>query len=300
MAYAIHLSSKVPFITMLLVGYSIRIHGALSIVCQGVEHAERCRVSEQTPELCNKTAPDYKSFLKESAVYKYDFGLSFAGKDRDYAEKLAQLLRDQYVRIFYDRDQEADLWGKDLYQEFQKVYGRECRFFIPFVSVNYIAETWPRHELKQAQAKEFKSNVEYILPLRLDDTELPGINDTTAYIDLRNRSIEDVAQLCLRKLVRDSAIRQLFMFLRQNNPDVMRLLHARQETLLIRVATAKASSLHDIVAQISPKVCSFTDHHSTLMNGGVGPAGCISSLDAEPHTTFSLILSGNFYDEIAA
>lgn len=233
-------------------------------------------------------------------MYKYDFGLSFAGEDREYPEKLTQLLKDEHIRVFYDRDEEADLWGQDIYQGFQKVYGQDCRFFIPFVSANYIAKRWPRHELKQAQARDFKSNVEYILPLRLDDTELPGINDTTAYIDLRNRSIEDVAQLCLRKLVRDSAIRQLFIFLRENNPAAMTLLDSRPATLLIRVATSKASSLGGIFSQIAPQVCSCKDHHNTFMNGGAGPAGCIPSVDAEPHTTFSLILSENFYAEIMA
>lgn len=233
-------------------------------------------------------------------MYKYDFGLSFAGEDREYPEKLAQLLKDEHVRVFYDHDEEADLWGQDLYQRFQKVYGQECHFFIPFISANYIAKRWPKHELKQAQARDFKSDVEYILPLRLDDTELPGINDTTAYIDLRSRSIEDIAQLCLRKLVRDSAIRQLFIFLRENNPSAMTLFDSRPATLIVRVATSKASSLEDIFAQIPPQVCSCTDHHNMFMNGGAGPAGCIPSVDAEPHTTFTLRLSENFYAEIKA
>ncbi len=233
-------------------------------------------------------------------MYKYDFGLSFAGEDRRHAEKLAQLLKDEHVRVFYDRDEEADLWGQDLYQRFQKVYGQECRFFIPFISANYIFKRWPKHELKQAQARDFKSDVEYILPLRLDDAELPGINDTTAYIDLRSRTIEDVAQLCLTKLVRDSAIRQLFIFLRQNNPSAMKLFDSRPATLLVRVATSKASSLEGIFAQIPQQVCSCKDHNNMFMNGGAGPAGCIPSVDAEPHTTFTLSLSENFYAEINA
>lgn len=236
--------------------------------------------------------------MKEFALYRYDFGLSFAGEDRDYPEKLAHLLKNERVRVFYDLDEEADLWGRDLYQGFQKIYGQECRFFIPFVSANYISKSWPKHELKQAQARDFKSNVEYILPLRLDDTELPGLNDTTAYIDLRNHSIEDVAQLCLKKLVRNSAIRQLFIFLRENNPATMNLLDSRPGTLLIRVATSKVSSLVGIFSQISPQICSCTNHHNTFMNGGAGPAGCIPSVDAEPHTTFTLLLSENFYAEI--
>lgn len=168
------------------------------------------------------------------------------------------------------------------------------------MSVNYIAKRWPKHELNQAQARDFKSDVEYILPLRLDDTELPGINDTTAYVDLRTKSIEHVAQLCLKKLVRDSVIRQLFIFLRDNNPDVITMFKSMPETLLIRVAIYKVLLLERILAQINSQVCSGTDHHNMLMNGGFCPPGCIPSIDAEPHTTFSLRLSKNFYAEIKA
>jgi len=237
---------------------------------------------------------------KEVILYKYDFGLSFAGEDREYAEELARLLKEQNIRIFYDQDAEADLWGQDLYQRFQQIYRQECRFFIPFVSKNYIAKRWPKHELQQAQARDFKSDVEYILPLRLDDAELPGINDTTAYVDLRTKSIEDVAQLCLKKLVRDSAIRELFIFLREHNPDVITVLESRSETLLIRIATSNAQLLGYILEQINSQVCSGIDHHNTLMNGGFGPPGCIPSIDPEPHTTFSLRLSKDFYAEIMA
>ena len=35
-------------------------------------------------------------------MYKYDFGLSFAGEDREYAKKLARLLKDERVQVFYD------------------------------------------------------------------------------------------------------------------------------------------------------------------------------------------------------
>ncbi|WP_081444758.1 TIR domain-containing protein [Blastopirellula marina] len=73
-------------------------------------------------------------------MYKYDFGFSFAGEDREYAKALAQLVKRESVRVFYDEDFEADLWGQDVYQGFQQVYGKDCRFFVPFISANYIAK----------------------------------------------------------------------------------------------------------------------------------------------------------------
>ena len=235
---------------------------------------------------------------KGMAMYKYDFGLSFAGEDRDKAKPLADLLKAEKIRVFYDHNEEAELWGQDLYQKFQQIYGRECRFFIPFISENYLKKQWPKHELKQAQARDFKSDVEYILPLRLDDTELPGLNITTGYIDLRNHSIEEITQLCLQKLIRDEPIRQLYVFLRENNPTSINQLSIKSKCLVIRVSTAKAAHLTSILSNMSQKICQGHDHRNTLMNGGFGPSGAIPSADLEPHTIFSLTLHDDFYAAI--
>lgn len=51
--------------------------------------------------------------------YKYDITLSFAGEDREYVDKVAQILKDKDVRVFYDKFEEVGLWGKDLGIHFQ-------------------------------------------------------------------------------------------------------------------------------------------------------------------------------------
>ena len=133
--------------------------------------------------------------------YKYDVALSFAGEDRNKAEQLASLLRAQGLRVFYDAYEQDELWGKDLYQHLQEVYRDRARYCVVLVSESYRAKLWASHELKQAQARAFRERQEYILPLRLDDSELPGLNDTTAYLDLRRASLEQVAQMIHRKLI---------------------------------------------------------------------------------------------------
>jgi hypothetical protein len=231
-------------------------------------------------------------------MYKYDFGLSFAGEDRQYAQDLADRLRVDGINIFYDRDEEAELWGQDLYQRFQKIYGEECRFFIPFISSNYLAKKWPKHELKQAQARDFKSDIEYILPLRLDDSLLPGLNETTGYIDLREKSISEVAELCAKKLVSHSPVRKLYIFLRCHNQDVVPTLSSRPSSILIRVATNRKQELDGILFDIDESICIGQDSHSTMMNGGFDPQGCFASQDPEPHTTYTISLFSKFYDNI--
>lgn len=46
--------------------------------------------------------------------YKYQIALSFAGEDRFVAGKLARLLSDRGISVFYDEFEQTSLWGKDL------------------------------------------------------------------------------------------------------------------------------------------------------------------------------------------
>jgi hypothetical protein len=69
-----------------------------------------------------------------------------------------------------------------------------------FISVHYASKLWTKRERDAAQARAFRESREYILPLRLDDTALPGIEETVGYIDLRNTPAEEVVGLLTEKL----------------------------------------------------------------------------------------------------
>jgi WD40 repeat protein len=131
---------------------------------------------------------------------EYDVALSFAGEDREKAEDLAKELTSLGLSVFYDRYEQSNLWGKDLYQHFQKVYRDQSRYCVIFVSEHYAEKTWTRHELKNAQARALQENQEYILPLRLDQTELPGINETIGYINIEQSTLTEIAQMIAEKL----------------------------------------------------------------------------------------------------
>jgi hypothetical protein len=136
--------------------------------------------------------------------HEFDVALSFAGEDRGRAEAMAELLVARNLRVFYDRYEQAALWGKDLYQHLQTVYRDRAKFCVIFTSKHYAEKLWTKHELRQAQARAFSENIEYILPLKLDDTEIPGINPTVGYVDLRLHTIQHVADMLSRKVRGDS------------------------------------------------------------------------------------------------
>ena len=131
---------------------------------------------------------------------KYDVALSFAGEDRQHAKALANLLEAGGYSCFYDEDELANLWGKNLYDYLSSVYKDRARYCVMFLSQHYERKLWPNHERQIAQARAFQENREYILPVRLDDTEILGIPLTVGYLDLRSMTIEEVYEALDKKL----------------------------------------------------------------------------------------------------
>ena len=130
----------------------------------------------------------------------YDVALSFAGEDRHYAEQLAKRLKAGGYSVFYDEFERAQLWGKDLYVHLSSVYKDQARYCVMFLSEHYARKLWAKHELQSAQARAFQENEEYILPIRIDDTEIPGILPTVGYLDLDPMNIGEIYQALVEKL----------------------------------------------------------------------------------------------------
>jgi hypothetical protein len=112
----------------------------------------------------------------------YDVALSFAGEDRSYAESLATALKKREINVFYDKYEKANLWGKNLYDHLSDIYQNQARYCVILISKHYATKLWTDHERKSAQAQAFRENKEYILPVRLDSTEIARMLPTNAYL----------------------------------------------------------------------------------------------------------------------
>lgn len=132
---------------------------------------------------------------------EYDIGLSFAGEDRAFVDQVANILKKSGVKVFYDKFEQVDLWGKNLYEHLSEIYSKKCIYTVIFISKHYAEKLWTTHERKSAQARAFTDNKEYILPARFDDTDIPGILPTTGFIDLRAQIPESFAELIQEKIV---------------------------------------------------------------------------------------------------
>ncbi|MBX9658206.1 MAG: TIR domain-containing protein [Nitrospiraceae bacterium] len=132
---------------------------------------------------------------------KYHVALSFAGEDRTYVEAVATQLQALGVSVFYDRFEEDELWGKDLYVHLSNVYQKMAMYTVMFVSDAYKSKVWTNHERRNAQARAISDSTEYILPAFFDESiEVPGLTRTTGYISLKSKTPEQLAALVAKKL----------------------------------------------------------------------------------------------------
>lgn len=132
--------------------------------------------------------------------FEYDVALSFAGEDRAIARALANALRDQEVEVFYDKFYQNALWGRKLTSYFTEIYGMKSRFVIPLISKSYPVKDWTNYEFSIARDEASRRRVEFLLPVRLDETPMLGLHNDVGY--LTYESPEQVVEAVLHKLGR--------------------------------------------------------------------------------------------------
>lgn len=134
-------------------------------------------------------------------LVEFEIALSFAGEDREYVDQVANLLRDSGVKVFYDLFEEANLWGKNLYDYLSEIYQNKALYTIMFISEAYARKLWTNHERQAMQARAFQEHQEYILPARFDETPIPGVLPTVGYVQLAGRLPQDFVKVIHKKLV---------------------------------------------------------------------------------------------------
>lgn len=125
---------------------------------------------------------DYMTGIHDA--YEFDLAVSFAGEDRALVKDVVDELKKD-LRVFYDEDLQVESWGRDGIEYFSDVYFNKCKYVVMFVSAAYAKKMWTRTERRAALARAATEERVYLLPVRLDDTKLPGLLPTTLYLDSR-------------------------------------------------------------------------------------------------------------------
>ena len=133
-------------------------------------------------------------------TYDFDVAVSFAGEDRAYVEDVCGRLKDAGLKVFYDNDYQAEAWGENLVEYFEDVFLRRSRFAVLFISSHYAEKMWPRHERRSALTRAIEQGTAYVLPIRLDDSPIAGLNPAIGYLDARRVGLDGVVETTLAKV----------------------------------------------------------------------------------------------------
>jgi hypothetical protein len=77
---------------------------------------------------------------------RYDFALSFAGSDRDIAEKLFSKLSENELEVFYDKNEQHRILAKDVEEYLRPIYQSEAQYIVVLLGNDYPNRIWTKIE----------------------------------------------------------------------------------------------------------------------------------------------------------
>jgi hypothetical protein len=130
----------------------------------------------------------------DSFSWKFDVALSFAGADRSVALAIAEALRKLQINVFYDEWHKSQTWGRDLSVLLPEIYS-SARFCVVLISQSYLSRPFAQHELETILARRMLKDKDFFLPVRLDESQVPGLSETVAYIEYSREGVDKIASL---------------------------------------------------------------------------------------------------------
>ncbi|MDP9363800.1 MAG: TIR domain-containing protein [Chloroflexota bacterium] len=134
---------------------------------------------------------------------RYHAAVSYAATEQALAERLTQIVEAEGYRVFYDRSDQADLWGEDMGKYLADVYTNQALYCVLFASQEYAERIWTNHELQSALVRQIREKgAAYILPVQVDGTTLDGPSANINYVSMERYSVEEIAAMLIEKLRR--------------------------------------------------------------------------------------------------
>ncbi len=132
--------------------------------------------------------------------FEYDVAVSFATEDRAAAEELAGLLAARNIQVLRAEYHPDELGGSDFVTHIAEMYRTKAQYCLLLISKHYPLNAWTKAERASAREHALRDPDEYILPVRLDDSGIPGMQDVKGYQDVSHGSMESIVDLLEGKL----------------------------------------------------------------------------------------------------
>ena len=130
----------------------------------------------------------------------YQVALSFAGEERSYVEEVARSLQERSISLFYDGFETVSLWGRNLAEAFHAAFEQQAAYVVMFISEAYVEKPWTNHERRSALSRAIREKGEYVLPVRFDDTPVPGLPGDVKFLRANDYAPAELATLIAEKI----------------------------------------------------------------------------------------------------
>jgi hypothetical protein len=115
-------------------------------------------------------------------------------------DAFVRLLRPRGVNIYDAHIEHADRWGAGFHDYVEAIYAHPARYQVVFASESYRRAAWRQEEMRGALIRAFRESSQYVLPVRLDETKLPGLSPAMGYLDAREMSLSEITALIRSRL----------------------------------------------------------------------------------------------------
>jgi small GTP-binding protein len=125
-------------------------------------------------------------------TFQYDVFLSHSAKDKPIVRELAERLKDDGLRVWFDESeiQPGDMIGLKISRGLE-----QSRTLVLVMSANASESEWVTFESQTILFSDPTNQQRRLIPLRLDDAEIKGTLKQFAYVDWRQRSAEQYTRL---------------------------------------------------------------------------------------------------------
>lgn len=115
--------------------------------------------------------------------YKYDIAISYASEQEHYVYRVARILEQENLKVFYAPNREEEFLGKDMITEFYSIYRYESAYVACFISTDYLKKDITMHEAKTALLRGKDEGRNYLIPIYFGGVRLDGLNPDIQFMN---------------------------------------------------------------------------------------------------------------------
>jgi hypothetical protein len=141
--------------------------------------------------------------------FRFDVAFSFAGPNRDKVRAIAKLVAASIgeERVFFDEWYEHEILGDEMDVLLQRFYHDQSLLVVADVSEEYADRKWTQAEARAIRALRFdidpardETQRLRLLNARFGPGKVPGVFETTGYLDGINKTPDECANLIVKRL----------------------------------------------------------------------------------------------------